>query len=144
MMKYTFILLVHDILERVLKKNCHLNCLGDIGTVSFILGCPSWMSGKAETRAEAGNWLQNSTFCTQPGEQAGQVGPLCSSGWIKVICEYLKAEFHLLICRKQLQCPHLQLWRAEAVSVIVVRERAQCADPEGLFRSGITEKLFPF
>ncbi|XP_049685874.1 pterin-4-alpha-carbinolamine dehydratase 2 isoform X6 [Accipiter gentilis] len=37
-----------------------------------------------------------------------------------------------------------QLGRAEAVSVIVVRERAQCADPEGLFRAGIAEKAFGF
>ena len=99
MMKYTFILLVPVILERVLQKNCHLNCSGDTGTVSFILGCPSWMPSKAEMRAEAGNWLQNQTFCSRPGEQAGRAGPLCSSGWIKVIREYLKAEFHLVICR---------------------------------------------
>lgn len=51
-MSYTFIIVVYVILERVLQKNGHWNGLGDVGAASFILGCPLWMSDKAEMGAE--------------------------------------------------------------------------------------------
>lgn len=95
-------------------------------------------------RAEPGHWLQNCAFCTQQGEHARQVGPLCSSGWIKVFYEYLKAEFCPPVCREELPCPHLQWQRAEAVPVVVVQERVQGADPEGMFRAGVTGQKFAF
>lgn len=143
-MKYKFILLVRVIVKRVLLKINAAWVVWEMSVqpLSFLValrGCR--VRQKREQRLGIGF----KTDLSAPGREneLGGLGPPCSSGWTEVIREYLKAEFHLLICRNKLQRPHLRLRRAKAVPVIIVQERAQHADPEGMFRAGITEHL-PF
>lgn len=48
------------------------------------------------------------------------------------------------MCREELPCPCLQWWRAETVPVVIVQERVQRADPEEMFRAGVTGQEFAF